>query len=112
MLSRGLICGNFQLEARDRPHYGGLDCVCNNGGTQLTGLLFAAAKRGWEGSRPLVFHVQQSFFAFHAAGIAREASIGSDNPVAGDYQGDGVMPHGTANGLRRHGRNAFGACHL
>lgn len=110
MLSRGLICGNFQLEARGRPHYGGLDCVCNNGGRQLMGHLFAASKRGWEVSRYTALHVQQLFFAFHTAGIAREATIGSDNPVAGDYQGDGVMPHGTANGLRRHGRNAFGTC--
>ena len=38
----------------------------------------------------------------NASGIAGQASVASDNTVAGDHQGDGIVPHGTADGLGGH----------
>ena len=46
----------------------------------------------------LLFLFQQEFFAFDAAGIAGQAAVAAQDPVAGDEQGDGISAHSRAHG--------------
>ena len=50
------------------------------------------------------FQSQQAQFFIDAAGIAGEAAIAADYPVAGDNDGDFIMPYRPADRLGRHMR--------
>ena len=49
-----------------------------------------------------VFQLQQLHFPVDAAAITGETSACSDDAVAGDHQGNGVVPHRAADGLGGH----------
>ena len=44
---------------------------------------------------------QQPAFAFRAAGITGEGSVGAQHTMTGNDDGDGVASHGTADGAGR-----------
>ena len=56
--------------------------------------------------RNLLLQLQEGTFAVEAACITGEAAVRADNTVAGDDNGDGVAPHGTAHRLRRAATDA------
>lgn len=49
-----------------------------------------------------LFPLQQPPLPVQASRIAREASVGADNPMTGNDDGDGIAPNGTAHRLARH----------
>ena len=49
-----------------------------------------------------LFPLQQPPLPVQASRIAREASVGTDNPVTRNDDGDGIAPNGTAHRLARH----------
>ena len=58
------------------------------------------------------FPFQQRDLFGNAPGIPREASVGADNTVAGDNDGNGVMSYSTAHCLTGHTLFAHGGCQL
>lgn len=48
------------------------------------------------------FEFEQEGFFVGACGVAGEGAVAAEHPVAGDYQGYGVVSHRIAHGLRRH----------
>ena len=46
--------------------------------------------------------LQQPYFFIEPAGIACEPASGAENTMAGNYNGDRVMSHSAAHGLRGH----------
>lgn len=49
-----------------------------------------------------LFPLQQPQLSVQPSRIAREASVGADNPVTRNDDGDGIAPNGTAHRLARH----------
>ena len=48
------------------------------------------------------FEVEQVGFFVGASSVAGEGAVAAEHPVAGDYQGYGVVSHRIAHSLRRH----------
>ncbi len=48
------------------------------------------------------FEVEQEGFFVGACGVAGEGTVAAEHPVAGDYQGYGVVSHRIAHSLCRH----------
>ena len=59
---------------------------------------------GSSDTRQNALQLQQLCLFIDSSGIVGEAAVSTDNPVAGDEQGDGVMPYGPAHCLGRHMR--------
>lgn len=59
---------------------------------------------GSSDTRQNALQLQQLCLFIDSSGIAGEAAVSTDNPVAGDEQGDGVMSHCPAYCLGRHMR--------
>ena len=56
------------------------------------------------GTRPrLQFQVQKPLFSVNAAGVAGETSVSALDPVAGNDEGNGIMPYGVSDCLGGHG---------
>lgn len=49
-----------------------------------------------------LFYLQETGFTMEAGGIAGEGAVGADDAVAGDDEGDGVVPHRSSHCLSRH----------
>ena len=62
-------------------------------------------------ARIRAFHLQQPDFFVNASGIARQAAAYAHDPVARDDEGDGIVPHCAAHGLRRHPGKIHPPCH-
>ncbi len=54
------------------------------------------------------FELQQTDLFVEASGVSGKTAVGSHHAMAGNDDGNGIVPHGTAYGLGRHVRSVKG----